>query len=80
MTATDKLRNRIIDKLLTITNKDYLAALYQLVERSAVESDTVKLSEEQKIMLRLSEEDIRHGRLITQQQLDKDDLRWLKDQ
>jgi ferritin-like protein len=78
MTATDKLRNRIIDKLLTITNKDYLSALYQLVERSAVESDTVKLSEEQKIMLRMSEEDIRHGRLITQQKLDKDDLRWLR--
>lgn len=78
MSATDILRNNIIDKLLTISNKDYLSALYQLVKTSAVDKDIVELSEEQILMLQLSDEDIKNGKLISQTQLDKDDLKWLK--
>ena len=51
MATVDNLRNSIIDKLLTITNKDYLNALYKLIENSSVDEDIVKLTEEQKIML-----------------------------
>jgi len=78
MSTTDILRNNIIDKLLTISNKDYLSALYQLVKTSAVDKDIVELSEEQILMLQLSDEDIKNGKLISQTQLDKDDLQWLK--
>lgn len=78
MSTTDILRNNIIDKLLTISNKDYLAALYQLVKTSAVDKDIVELSDEQILMLQLSDEDIKNGKLISQTQLDKDDLKWLK--
>ena len=78
MATIDILRNSIIDKLLTISNKDYLSALYQLVEKSSVDQDTVKLTEEQVLMLQLSDQDIKKGKLISQNQLDKDDLQWLK--
>ncbi|MDP1746446.1 MAG: hypothetical protein Q8L90_12765 [Bacteroidota bacterium] len=78
MSSTDILRNNIIDKLLTITNKDYLSALYQLVKTSSVDKDTVKLTEEQILMLQLSDKDIKNGKLISQSQLDKNDLQWLK--
>ena len=78
MNTTDILRNNIIDKLLTITNKDYLSALYQLVNSSSVDNDIVKLTDEQILMLRLSDDDIINERLIDQKQLDKDDLQWLK--
>jgi hypothetical protein len=78
MTA-DNIRNNIIDKLLTISNKDYLSALYKLVEKSSFDDDFVKLSEEQKLMLRLSDKDIENGHLITQEELDKRDLAWLKE-
>ena len=78
MSTTDILRNNIIDKLLTITNKDYLSALYQLVKTSSFDKDTVKLTEEQILMLQLSDKDIKKGKLISQNQLDKDDLQWLK--
>ncbi|MBK6642406.1 MAG: hypothetical protein IPN13_11995 [Bacteroidetes bacterium] len=77
MATIDNLRNSIIDKLLTITNKKYLLALYQLVEKSSVEQDTVKLTQEQVLMLELSDEDIKTGKFISQEQLDKDDLQWL---
>jgi hypothetical protein len=78
VTTTDKLRNSIIDKLLTISNKHYLSALYQLVEKSSVDKDTIKLTDEQILMLQLSDKDIKNGKLISQSQLDKDDLQWLK--
>lgn len=79
MSTTDILRNNIIDKLLTITNKDYLSALYHLVNSSSVDLDTVNLTEEQILMLQLSDEDIMNGKLIPENQLDKEDLQWLKE-
>ena len=78
MNRADILRNNIIDKLLTISNKDYLSALYQLVESSAVDNDIVKLSDEQILMLKLSDKDIEAGRIISQEELDKSDMQWLK--
>jgi len=79
MEATDILRNNIIDKLLTITDEDYLSAIYQLVERSSSDNDTVKLTKEQTLMLQLSDKDILNGKLISQDQLDKEDLQWVKE-
>jgi len=78
MATVDTLRNDLIDKLLTISNKEYLLALNQLVEKSAVNNDTVSLTEEQISMLKMSDKDIEAGRLISQEQLDKNDLEWLK--
>ena len=78
MTATDNVRNSIIDQLLTITDKDYLAALYQLIHKSRMNEDKIQLSEEQLLMLNMSEDDILNGRLISQGEVDKTDLEWLK--
>ncbi|MDX2191606.1 MAG: hypothetical protein SFY32_17270 [Bacteroidota bacterium] len=78
MTITDNIRNSIIDKLLTISNKEYLTALYQLVDKSTVGEDIVKLSEAQILMLNMSDDDIKQNKLISQEDLDKKDLEWLK--
>lgn len=77
MATTDHIRNGIIEKLLTISNKDYLTALFQLVKSNQTDKDLVALSEEQVLMLQLSEKDIKQGRVIKQAQLDKQDLKWL---
>jgi hypothetical protein len=78
MATIDSLRNNIIDKLLTISNKEYLSALYQLVEKSAVEDNVVQLTEAQILMLQFSDNDIKNNRLINQTDLDHQDLEWLK--
>ena len=78
MSAADNIRNSIIDKLLTISNKDYLSALYQLVSTSSVNEDIVQLSESQILMLNMSDEDIKNGRIVPHDELDKIDLEWLK--
>ncbi len=79
MATVDTLRNDLIDKLLSISNKDYLQALNKLVENSSTEQDKVQLTEEQIVMLQLSDHDIKQGRLVSQQKADKDDLEWLRE-
>ena len=78
MATVDTLRNDIIDKLLTISDKNYLSALNQLVGNNSKDNEIVSLTDEQKVMLQLSDADIEAGRLISQDQLDKNDLAWLK--
>lgn len=78
MATADHIRNGIIEKLLTISNKDYLSALFQLIKSSPAE-DKISLSEEQIVMLKLSDKDIKDGKLIQHSQLDKSDLKWLRE-
>lgn len=78
MAQVDNLRNGLIEKLLTISNIDYLRALNEIVASSKLETNKLDLTEEQVLMLKLSDKDIEDGRLISQNQLDKEDLIWLK--
>jgi hypothetical protein len=78
MAQVDVIRNGIIDKLLAISDKDYLMALLHLVDNRAREDEKIKLTKEQKLMLQMSESDIQNGRIISQNDLDKNDLKWLK--
>jgi hypothetical protein len=78
MANIDSIRNGIIDKLLAISDKDYLQALLRLINSSEVQVNKVKLSKEQKLMLEMSLDDFNNGRVISQNELDKSDLEWLK--
>jgi hypothetical protein len=78
MAQVDIIRNGIIDKLLSISDEDYLMALLRLVDNSTVQNEKIKLTKEQKLMLEMSENDIQNGRIISQSDLDKNDLEWLK--
>ena len=77
METIDKIRNKVIDKILSIKNKEFLEALDKLISFSSSESAVVKLTDEQKEMLQMSEEDIKYGRLISQEEMDKRNLEWL---
>ena len=79
MKSIEIIKNRLIDKILTIKNQEFLTALDKLIDSSSTASK-VPLSEEQKLMLLMSEEDIREGRLIFQNDLDNNDLLGLKEQ
>lgn len=79
MTTIEKIRNGLIDKILSISNKDYLEALDKLVSLSPSESERKELTSEQKVMLEMSEQDIRKGKLISQKAMDKRNLEWLNE-
>lgn len=79
MSPADKIRNSIIDKLLTISNTDFLSALNQIIEKSSMDNDLIKLSDEQIALHQLSDKDIEINRLIPQDQIDNGDLEWIKE-
>ena len=77
MTTIDKIRMGLIDKILSINNKDFLEALDKLITSSKSESDVLELTKEQKIMLEMSEKDIKSGKLISQEAMNKRNQEWL---
>ena len=77
MTTVDNIENGLIDKILSIKNKDFLLALDQLITSSSSSSDLVELSNDQQTMLEMSEEDLKSGKLISQDAMNKRNLEWL---
>jgi len=77
MATVDNIRNGLIDKILSIKNKDFLEALDKLISSSSSELEIVALSNEQKTMLEMSERDIKDGKVISQEAMDKRNLEWL---
>ncbi|MBK9212423.1 MAG: hypothetical protein IPO14_05550 [Saprospiraceae bacterium] len=77
MSTIDITRNKIIDKLLVISNERYLDAILQIVDNSSSIVEKVKLHPAQIELLRMSEDDYKNGRVISQEQLDKEDKEWL---
>lgn len=77
MATVDNIRNGLIDKILSIKDKDFLEALDKIIISSTSESDVVTLTNEQKILLEMSEQDVKNGELISQEAMDKRNLEWL---
>jgi hypothetical protein len=77
MSTIEITRNKIIDKLLVISNKRYLEAILQIVDNSPSLIEKVELMPSQMEMLRMSEDDYKNGRVISQEQLDNEDKEWL---
>lgn len=50
----------------------------EIVESSSIDNSISKLTKDQILMLKLSDKDIKQGKLVSQIQLDKVDLKWLK--
>lgn len=78
MTKTEILRSSIIDELLTISDKDFLTNLYTQIKEAKLSKQKHMLSESQVKMLIMNEEDVKYNRLISQEDLDKNDLEWIK--
>jgi len=55
-----------------------LNAIFKIVDNSSVVADKIYLSAEQKILLQLSEDDIKENRIISETEMNKSDLKWLR--
>jgi hypothetical protein len=58
MATVNEIRNRVIDSLMSIKDPHYLKALEDMINTSNVEHSVIPLTEEQKIMLAMSDDDI----------------------
>lgn len=77
MATITEIRNRLVDRLMAINNSEYLTALEKIIESSNVQQSKVMLTEEQKIMLAMSDDDIKNGRVLDQESLNEEELKWL---
>ncbi len=79
MTKADNLRNEIIEKVLCISDKDYLNAINFLVNNKEYNDQVVKLTKEQKLMLDLSDIDIKNDDIVSHSELITKKQAWLKE-
>lgn len=79
MASTSEIRNRLIDRLMAISNSDHLKALEKMIDSSNIQETPIILTEEQKLMLTMSDEDIKTSRVIDQDTLNKQELEWLNE-
>lgn len=77
MATVKDIRNGLIDKLLTINNKEFLKALDTLISSETSNFARTKLTEEQKFLLEMSEQDIKNGKLISQEAMNQRNMEWL---
>ncbi|RRA96073.1 hypothetical protein [Paenimyroides viscosum] len=79
MATISDIRSGLIDKILAIKNKELLQALDQLIATTSSVSNIIEITSEQKIILEMSEEDIKNGKLISQEEMIKRNLEWLNE-
>lgn len=72
------LRSRLIERISTTKNVVFLEAIDKIFSSTQIEEKEVELSEAQMKMLRVAEEDIKYGRVISEEELDKLDEEWMK--
>lgn len=77
MATVENIRSGLIDKIQTIRNKDLLITIDSIISSSYEENEVLELSKELKEILEMSEADIHHGRLISQESMNKRNREWL---
>lgn len=68
MTTLDILKNSLIDKILVTNNEGLLKAISSIFE-STQKEEKMQFSSEQIEMLLMSENDIKYGRIVSEEEL-----------
>jgi hypothetical protein len=76
MTAIQKNKNRLINRILATQNESLLEAV-EVIFATAQPSEILSLNGEQIEMLMMSEVDIAFGNLISEEELDQLDSKWM---
>ena len=78
MNSSTDIRNQVIDQLMAINDKNFLMSISKMIDKAHIESPAVALTEEQMLMLTMSDADITEGRTVEQTVLHERELQWLK--
>ncbi len=81
MSQEEILKNKLIEKILSISNLDVLQSIEKIISSTTskeyIGNDAIELTPEQLEMLRLAEEDVKYGRMISHEDLKKNLDKWL---
>ena len=76
MTPLETIKNNLIDHIMATKNEKILHAIENLFKSDKFE-ETYNLSSQDIEMLAMSEADILNGNLVSEQELDELDKKWL---
>ncbi|MFC4478483.1 hypothetical protein [Flavobacterium chungangensis] len=76
--STLEIKLEIFDKLKNIEDVSLLEKIRNLL-KNADSTDVYQFDQYELDMLKESEEDIKYGRIISQEDLDREDLEWLSE-
>jgi len=79
MTQTSNLKYRLLDKLISVQDLNLLEKVNELIGNVDVNRSVFKITEGQKNMLMKSEEDIVNGELISDEELNEEEDKWLNE-
>lgn len=75
MAHIEQIRHSIIDKILNIKNEELLAAFNKILATNP--ESILSLTKEQTEMLKMSDNDIHKGDILSQSEIDIMDAEWL---
>ena len=78
MENIETLKATLVQKIFSTENIILLEAINKIFSSTETEDKKYKLSENQKKLLQLAEEDIEYGRLVSDEELRKMDEEWMK--
>ena len=76
MKTIDKLKSRLIDRIMISENEQLLNAIDEIFSSTQAE-DEYRLDSHQIEMLLLSEDDIKYGNVVSEAELKKADAKWM---
>lgn len=76
MESIDKMKNRLIDKILVSRNEELLFAIDKIFD-SVPGDEKLNLTSDQIELLLMSERDIEEGNVISEDDLEKLDSEWM---
>ncbi len=76
MRTIDDIRNRLIDKIMVTDNVQLLNAIDSIIN-STQKEDLLNLDSDQIEMLLMSENDIKLGNLVSENDLNNADSKWM---
>lgn len=75
MATVEQIKSRLIDRIHSIKDREVLEALQNFI--NVKESEFEVMTDEQKAMLKMSDQDVTEGNLISQEEMMKRNLEWL---
>ena len=77
MKTAEITRNKLIDRLLTISNPKVLETIYDIVDKYSSKNSVIELTATEKQILELSHQDYLAGQFMSHEQLEQEDKEWL---
>ena len=75
--STLELKRQLIDKIESIEDDNILAEIYRLLEISQADSEVFELTPAMRLALDEGLDDVEHGRIISNEQANKEIDEWL---